>query len=156
MITANWVGSSKAILRDGYCKWVCDQLWPGQDRTIEGPCLVILDKNNLLCTLVYHNYEPDAGVIEITGASVSPRWLTRSVLHRMFAYPFEELGCQLVVMRVSEHNTRLKRILLTYGFKPHTIDRLRGRNEAEVIYTLTDDAWKANKFEVTNGQAQSS
>src|SRR5690606_2224075 len=80
-----------------------------------------------------------AGAIEVSGAADTPRWLTKKVLWEMFAYPFEHLGCQIVVMRVSTENTRLHRILTAYGFECYRIPRLRGRHEDELIFTLTDD-----------------
>lgn len=106
---------------------------------------VILD-NELIASLVYHNFDRKAGVIEISAASITPRWLTRPVLKAMFSYPFEELGCQMVVLRVSERNTRLMRILTAYSFDHVTVPRLRGRDEAERIFFLTDDAWRSNGF----------
>jgi RimJ/RimL family protein N-acetyltransferase len=108
--------------------------------------LGVFDDQELIAVILYNNYHPDAGVIEMHGAATSSRWLTRPVLWEMFSYPFLQLGCQLVAMRVSERDNRLKRILGAYGFEHVTIPRLRGRDEAERIYWLTDDAWKANGF----------
>lgn len=104
------------------------------------------DANRIVAALVYNNYHPDEGVIEMHGAADTSRWLTKSVLREMFSIPFEEIGCQLAVMRVSERNKRLARMLPAYGFKAYRIPRLRGRDEAEIIYTLADDDWRANKF----------
>ena len=105
----------------------------------------VIDDDRLVAGMVYSNWNPEAGVIEMSGASINPRWLTRPVLQAVFAYPFE-IGCQMVVMRVSENDKRLHRQLTSYGFKPHEIPRLRGRRESEIIFTLTDDDWKAGKF----------
>ena len=112
----------------------------------------------LIGGMVYHNYHPEHEVMEMSGASDDPRWLTNETLHQLFAYPFNQVGCQLVIMRVSERNKRLERILVSYGFKCYTIPRLRGRNEAERLWTLTDDDWRNNKFEkrYQNGQAKTS
>lgn len=113
-----------------------------------GACttLAVFDAQQLLAVMVYHNYVAKAGVIEIGGAAEHPRWLTREVLREMFAFPFVELGCQMVVMRVSANHDRLARILKAYGFESVRIPRLRGRDEDEIVYTLTDDAWRANGF----------
>ena len=108
----------------------------GQDK--EGPILV--------GGVVYHNWEPESGVIEMSAASTSKRWLTRKVLHAIFTYPFDQLQCQLVVLRVSEHNKQLHRILLAYGFQGYFVPRLRGRHEGEIIFTLTEEDWRSNKF----------
>lgn len=96
---------------------------------------------------VFHNYSPETRVIEMTTASTSPRWLTPKTLHAIFAIPFEQWCCQMVVLRVSERNERMVRIAQRFGFDGFLIPRLRGRDEAEWLFTLTDDAWKNTKFE---------
>jgi RimJ/RimL family protein N-acetyltransferase len=113
-----------------------------------GACttLGIFEGQLLLGVVVYHNYVSKAGVIEVGGAADHPRWLTPSVLYEMFAFPFNELGCQMVVMRVSADNTRLAKILTRYGFDSYRIPRLRGRHEDEIVFTLTDDRWRNNGF----------
>jgi len=130
---------------------------PGLERGF-GACKTIgvLDNGNLIAGLVYHNWNPESGVIEISGSALNPRWLTREVLREMFDYPFKRCGCQMVVMRVSEHNKRLHRQLKAYGFKSYEIPRLRGRKESEIIFTLTDDDWQAGKFmRSPNGKTKS-
>ncbi len=114
-----------------------------------GKCstLGVVHKGKLIAGLVYHNWNPESSVIEISGAATNPRWLTKPVLHAMFAYPFDQLNVQLLVMRVSENDKRLRRMLRAYNFIRYRIPRLRGRDEAEIIYTLSDDDWRENRFE---------
>jgi len=64
----------------------------------------------------------------------------------MFWLPFERLGCQLVVLRVSERNKNMCGIARTFGFSEVYIPRLRGRDEGEVIFSYTDDQWRASKY----------
>lgn len=98
----------------------------------------------LVAGVVFHNYAPEAGVIELSAASINKRWLMRPVLKAMFGYPFDEVGCQVVVLRVSERNAGMIAIAERFGFMPHHIPRLRGRDEAEIIFTLTDNNWRAH------------
>jgi len=143
----------------GHDKQVADfvaRTVPGLERGF-GPCKTIgvVNDGNLVAGLVYHNWNPEHGVIEISGSALDPHWLTRPILREMFDYPFNRCGCQLVVMRVSPHNKRLHRQLKAYGFKSYKIPRLRGRDESEIIFTLADDEWRAGKFmRLKNGQAQ--
>ena len=106
----------------------------------------VFEHGALLGVVVFHNWQPEAGVIEISGASTSRRWLSRPMLERMFIWAFDERGCQLVAARVSDDNKRLHRILHAYGFKSFVIPRLRGRGEDERVFTLTDDDWRGGKF----------
>jgi RimJ/RimL family protein N-acetyltransferase len=108
--------------------------------------MAAFDGGQLLGVVVFHNWQPQTGVIEITAASESKRWLARRVLDRIFRYAFVDAQCQLVVARISERNTGLHRIFHAYGFESIVIKRLRGRGEDERIFSLTDDAWRASKF----------
>ncbi|WP_376742363.1 GNAT family N-acetyltransferase [Ensifer canadensis] len=113
----------------------CERGW---DRFVT---LGLVDGDRLVAGCVFHNYAPEAGVIELSSASVSKRWLTRPMLKGMFGYPFDQIGCQMVVLRVSERNAGMIEIAERFGFKAYRIPRLRGRDEAEILFTLTDDDW---------------
>lgn len=141
-----WGGSGNAEINRALAEWCAVQI--GLPRPFEEPytTMGVFDGEMLVACMLYNNYQPEAGVIEIHGAGITPRWLTRPVLEAMFEYPFGQLGCQLVVMRVSERNSRLRRMLTAYGFKGHVIPRLRGRDEGEIIYTLADNDWAGNGF----------
>lgn len=106
----------------------------------------VFAEDKLIGVVVFHNWQPESGVIEISAASTSPRWLRRHVLDRIFTWVFVDRGCQMVVARISEQNTGLHRIFHAYGFKSIVIPRLRGRDEDERIFSLTDDDWHASKF----------
>lgn len=111
-----------------------------------GPCSALSVGSPIIGAVVFHNYSPETGVMEMSAAAESPRWLSRPVLRAMHSYMFNDAGCQMAVMRVSEHNTRMLRIAKAFGYEAHRIPRLRGRNEAEMLLTLTDDQWKVSKF----------
>lgn len=104
----------------------------------------VIDNDTLVAGVVFHNYAPEAGVIELSAASTSRRWLTRPVLKAMFGYPLDEIGCQMLLLRVSENNTGMIAIARRFGFDSYRIPRLRGRDEAEIIFTLTDTDWRTH------------
>lgn len=99
----------------------------------------------MIAGTVFHNWFPEAGVIELSSAADSPKWLTRKSLQVMFGYPFDQLGCQLVVLRVSERNERMRSIAKRFGFAEYVIPRLRNRNTAECVYTLTVEDWNGKR-----------
>lgn len=117
---------------------------PGCERGF-GPSTAIgwVEDGVLVAGTVYHGYQPEAGAIELSSAGKTPRWLTLPVIRTMFEYPFLGLGCQLVVLRVSERNARMRSIAERFGFTGYRIPRLRGRDEAEIIYTLTVEDFAA-------------
>lgn len=114
-----------------------------------GPCQaigVIDNDGRLMAGWVWHGWDPSAETMEFSGASLTPKWMTQDILHKLFAYAFDEIGCQMVLTRNSEDNKRLHRQLARYGFTRWDVPRLFGRAENGVFWTLTDDAWRANNF----------
>lgn len=138
---------------DDVAQWIAAKL----DEKSFGNChaMGVLHDGELVAGVVYHQYSPEAGVIQMSAAAITAKWMTRPVLWEMFDYPFNRAKCQLCVLRVSETNHTeggrgLVRLLPAYGFKSYLIPRLRGRNEAEIIFTLSDDDWRANGFHRQN------
>lgn len=96
--------------------------------------------------VVFHGYYPEAGVVEMSAASNSPRWLGREMIRAAFGHAFDTMGCQMVVWRVAADNDRTIRLAERLGFIGHLIPRLGGRDLDEIIFTLTDDAWRSSRF----------
>lgn len=123
-------------------------LIPGCERGF-GPCKAIgfLDgQGRFEAGVVYHNWSPESGVIELSAASVHRSWLTRERLRVVFGYPFDQLGGRIAVARIGEHNARARRIWRSLGASEFPIPALRSPTEAEVIYTLAAETWRAGRF----------
>lgn len=115
----------------------------------------VVQGSSLIAAVVFHNWHPEAGVMEMSSASDSKLWLTKPVLNAMFSFIFDESDCQLCVLRVSERNHVMNRIAARFGFDAHAIPRLRGQNEAEIIHTLTREQWDCSPFkEIADGQGR--
>ena len=137
-------------------RWAADHIWPGASANFgDAAVMGVFDDTGPIAAMVWHDYDPATGVIEFSGAATTRRWLTRRSLGTMFAYPFEGLGCQMVVCRTSagEEQGHLHRMLTAYGFDHVHIPRLGGRDRDLLVFTLTDDAWKANRFNQTISSA---
>lgn len=141
-----WAGTDTPELNDALAQWLASRI-DGVD-TFQPPytTLGLFENNQPFAVVLFNNWHPKEGVVEMHGASDSKRWLTRRSIKEMFGYVFNQLGCQMALMRVSERNKVLHRILHAYGFESHFISRLRGRDEGEFIFTLTDDDWRSNRF----------
>ncbi|MGL5010980.1 MAG: hypothetical protein ACRC6I_13960 [Paracoccaceae bacterium] len=100
---------------------------------------------NLVAGIVYHQYQPEQGIIEISAASTCRSWLTRANLSEIFDYPFR-IGCRMVVARIGEHNQRARRIWRSLGADEYVIPALRSPQEAECIFTLSAEQWRNGKF----------
>lgn len=143
---AIWGSARNPEVNEGLATWCAMKV--GLDRGFSDPytTMGVFDGETLIGVTVFHNYQPQDGVIEISGASASARWLPRGILFEKFSYIFDQLGCQLCVMRVSERNARMIAVARKYGFTGYLIPRLRGRDEAEWVFTLADDEWRNSRF----------
>lgn len=126
--------------------FVSTGIWGAPDRIEQYCSMAVVEDGKLIAGTLYHNWQPDEGVIELSSFSTNKRWLTRRVIRAMFHLPFVRLGCQLVVLRVSERNKVMCDIARAFGFTEVYIARLRGRDEGELIFSYTDDQWKASKY----------
>ena len=137
-----WGGAADPTANRAIAEFVASRIAGCERGFADFTTMGVLQDDVLVAGVVFHNYAPEAGVIELSAASTSKRWLARPVLRAMFGYPFDEIGCQIVVLRVSERNSGMIAIAGRFGFSPHRIPRLRGRAEAEIIFTLTDNDWR--------------
>ena len=127
--------------------WVAAKL--GIRRWAESFSIAHVRDRFILGATVFHNFYPETGVVELTSVSESPAWMSRKMINAVFGYAFDVLNCQLVVLRVSEINTRMVNIANALGFKGYLIPRLRGKDEAEWIFCLTDDDWRNSPYRRT-------
>lgn len=106
---------------------------------------VVNGDNKLIAGLVYHVLLPAADVMEISLAALpGQRWITRQTLSLAYRYPFEQCGCQMVVMTLPATKTRHRRMLKALGHTFVTVPRLFGRERDGVLALLTEEAWRAN------------
>jgi RimJ/RimL family protein N-acetyltransferase len=104
-------------------------------------------EGNLLGGLVYRNWCPEVGTIEISGAAVpGTNWLSRRTVQVMYDYPFYGVGCQMVIKTTMADNEIVLRIMAAIGFTLHYIERLGGRDRDGVVGTLTVEDWEASKY----------
>lgn len=107
----------------------------------------VFDDETLIGGIIYHNYDPEAGVIELSAGSAKTHWMTRSIVRQFMTMPFAVLGCQSVFARHSSDCRHLRRIWSRFGAEEYVIPRMRGRNRPpECIAVVTQEAWAASPF----------
>jgi hypothetical protein len=105
-------------------------------------------RDELIAGLVYHHFDIEAdNVMEISGAALpGKQWATRETLRIMHVYPFGQLRCQMVIMRVARDDEKLLHQLLRLGYSFIEFPRMLGRHRDGVICHLTDDKWRENRI----------
>jgi RimJ/RimL family protein N-acetyltransferase len=106
----------------------------------------IFDGSELIAALVFENYRSADGTVEIGGAATTPKWMSRTIMREMAEYVFGNLRCQMAVFRVPERNSHVVDMLKRVGMEFIQIPRLRGRNESEYFFLMTDDGWDQNRL----------
>lgn len=147
METAFFSESHLPEVNDAVADFVSRRIW-GRSGEFGPRCtMAVADAGQLIAGVVYHNYYPEQGTIEVSAAAATKRWLTREVLRRFISMPFDVLGCQALIARHAEDRTDLRRMWCRVGAVEYVIPRLRGKDQpAEVVSVLTDDAWAASPF----------
>ena len=108
---------------------------------------IVNEEGKLLGGLVYRNWCPETGTIEISGAAVpGTNWLSRRTINVMYDYPFYVCGCQMVIKTTMADNAIVLRIMAAVGFSLRTIERLGGRDRDGVLGTLTVEQWEASPY----------
>lgn len=111
---------------------------------------------HLIAGVVYHNWVPENGVIELSAASTCRNWLTRANMAEIFGYPFYRIGCRMLVARIAESNKTARRIWRSLGSDEYVIPSLRSPQEAEIVYTLKREQFEQTFGEKINGKAKGS
>jgi len=144
-IRTQWGSSTNPEVNERLARW-CSQLL-GEGGPI-GPfsTMGVFEGNVPIGVIVFHDYRPAYGRIEISGASTSPRWFPRRVILEVCQYIFDQLKCQVFVMRVTESNTHMVDIANRYGFSGHLIPDMRGRGEGEWVFLAKREDWALSRF----------
>lgn len=101
-------------------------------------------EGRLAAGVVFSNYDPTSGVIEMSAAALDKRWLLRSIVRELFAYAFNV--ARMVVVRTRERNAVMRRVMNRLGASEYSIPELFRPGEALLVYTLTPDQFAASDF----------
>lgn len=110
----------------------------------DGTALLITHRDKALGAVLFHNWHPDHGTVEISIASTSPRWLTKKTIRAMADYVFNTLKAQAGYMRVDARRTDICRQLEACGFLRVDVPHMRGKGLSEAFFIMGVDEWSAS------------
>lgn len=138
---------------DAVAEFVSRVIW-GDNRGFAPWCsMAVLDGPDLIAGVIYHSVNEDTGVIELSGGAVSPRWAKPHVLRMMFDIPFDLLGVQMCLHRVSADNPGVVSQMRRLGHREYLIPRMAGRNTDGHVFTLTDTDWAKHPLKLRGVRA---
>jgi len=152
-VTRIWLHPRDGAAYEAVARFLADRIgeWPNGWQI--GTILAIARGDEIVAAVLFHNWQPGHGVIEVSGASDDKRWLSRAVMFDLFDYAFNQMGAQAVLARM-DADRPLGRRFEAYGFRRYDIPRLRGRDKAEAVLVLSDDEWAANGWHKENADGR--
>lgn len=102
-----------------------------------GPCRAIAvmgADGRALAGLVYHEYNEQAGTVQLSMAAESPMWATRGTIRALLSVPFEQFKCFKVWTATPHGNARALKVNEHIGFKREaTLAHHYGRGNHAII-----------------------
>ena len=135
--------------------WVGEQI--GKD--IEwGPCEAIGvadEEDNLIGGVVFSNYQPHFGNIEVSFASIRRDWLTPRLITGILSYPFSQLGVRRITCLSPKRNRSARQFLKKFGFVEEGNIRGGFGTDDMIISGLLASEWAGHRFNVGKSQRES-
>jgi RimJ/RimL family protein N-acetyltransferase len=102
-------------------QWVVDRI-PHAEHFGPASALGVIDKDGkAVAGVVYHDFIPAYGTLQLSMVAETPRWATRSILKELLTYPFEQLGVRKVWTATPLKNQRALRFNKGIGFKQEAV-----------------------------------
>lgn len=134
-------------------QWVAEQIGRGIEW---GPCeaIGVADtQDNLIGGVVFNNYQPHFGNIEVSFASIRRDWLTPKLVAGILAYPFDQLGVRRITCLTPKRNRAARQFLKKFGFVEEGNVRGGFGDDDMIVSGLLASEWRKHKF---HGKAQAS
>lgn len=92
----------------------------------------------MMAVAVFHDYIPQVKTCQVSVASRTPMWARREIVARLLAYPFEELGVNLIWSAMRHDDERTLRFNEHLGFTREGVLRHRfGLKKHAAIASMT-------------------
>ena len=115
--------------------------------------MVIGTQGGLQAVVAFHQHDKRAGTLMLTMAANDPRWLTRSNVQALLAYPFEQVGINKLWTWTAGDNERALRVNEWIGLKRQAeIPDQYGPGLSAVICGMTHAEWQKSHWSTSNGK----
>lgn len=140
-----WGGETTPHANQAIGEFVSNITWGNTNGMFPGfTSLGVLKDGRLIGGVIYHDYKPGAGTIEISAGAVNPKWLSGPTLYLMHSTAFDLYKCRMIGTGNAGGNKRLHRQLRRLGYKEHVLDDYWAENEDCHFWTLTRKAYECN------------
>lgn len=140
---------------EGVASWVAERIPHVGPRGFSGPveAIGIATEEELVAGVVYHDYQPACGTMQLSMAAVSPRWATRGNIRALLAYPFDAVKVNKLWTATPSTNARALRFNKGIGFKPEgTLRHQFGPGVHAIISSIMAKEWHKMPWRSPDGQ----
>lgn len=123
--------------------WVAERL-PGTPEFGNHQSLVVRDGVRIVAGVVFHDWQPESGTIELSVAAENRRWATREAFKAVFGYAFS--FCRMIVVRTSGENSPALKFWRALGADEYRIKDLNAPGVDLIIHTLTKEQWENSRI----------
>jgi hypothetical protein len=101
------------------------------------------NSGRLLGVVTFHNWDPDAGTMQVSAAADDARWLlARGAIASMREYVFVQCGCQKIWSITPRSNLRALRLVKALGLWPEAIlKRQLGADDAVISRQFREEIY---------------
>jgi RimJ/RimL family protein N-acetyltransferase len=100
--------------------WVADKI-PHVSEFGACEALGVTDGQSIVAGVVFHDYQPACGTIQVSVAATNPRWATRAIIKEILSYPFHQLKVRKVWSAMPLKNERAIKFNKGIGFKQEAV-----------------------------------
>jgi len=133
----------------GVAAWVAARIPQMQGADDFGPCAaigIVAGDGRALGGVVFSNWQPRFRSIEVSFASDSARWLTRGLIRRILAYPFDQLGCARLTAITPRKARAARAFLDRFGFKREGVIRRGFGDDDAIVSGLLKREWERSRW----------
>ena len=105
-------------------QWAADHIdiMHGRSFPKESTAMGVEIDGKIAWVIVFHDYQPEYGTMQVSAAAVHPRWMrARWIFDEMFRYAWEVCGVQKLYSATPAKNRRALRFVMGLGFKPEAV-----------------------------------
>lgn len=114
-----------------------------------GPCSAIgvIDSHDRVAGgVVFHDYQPQFGNIQVSFASERSDWLTPKLLRGIMNYAFGQLACVRITCLTPKKNREARQFLQKFGFQVEGKVRKGFGEDDCIISGLLRSEWENHRF----------
>ena len=106
------------------CLWVAERIKDVLYEFDKAQSIGVLDDmGRLMCGVVYHDYRPECGTMQLSIASSNPMWARKETITQLLTYPFIDLKIYKCWISVPSDNSKSLALTKHIGFKQEAILR---------------------------------